>query len=473
LGAISESDDHSFVKKKKDQWQSCNVLREGEAERRLWQFRPRGTSCAQVRELTATGNEPLPAKVVRKDFQSLLQPKLNIAWLPPGEVFLCVIELPTTDAAELQGMIELQLEKLSPLPATQTCWTYVALPRKPGAAASRVLLVVASRHAVEAFLGRLELAGFLADRLELPQIDELLTCLNQGDGVWVLPRRVKDRFFALIAWLADGEVQHVGLTFLPETGWQEVIQGQLAQVVWSGELAGWLHGAPVVHLVAEGDLVTEFEPVLREFAGSPVDVRPPQSKPQLALLTAARARENQPVSLLPAEYIARYRQVFVDRIWMRSLGALVMVYLLGVLAYFAAIEWARHGQASAELTQRSLAKSYTNTLQLAQQVKILQNQMNLKYAALDSFKAVAEKLPDGLTINSFSFQRGSKVQLFGSAAPGNPGQITAFVGELQGVESNGRRLFSAVESPTIQADPASGQNRWNFECDLANPEQAK
>ena len=190
-------------------------------------------------------------------------------------------------------------------------------------------------------------------------------------------------------------------------------------------------------------------------------------------LTAARARENQPVSLLPAEYLTRYRQVFVDRIWMRSLGALVMVYLLGVLAYFAAIEWARHGQASAELTQRSLAKSYTNTLQLAQQVKILQNQMNLKYAALDSFKAVAEKLPDGLTINSFSFQRGSKVQLFGSASSGNPGQIATFVGELQGVESNGRRLFSAVESPTIRADPASGQNRWNFECDLANPEQAK
>ncbi len=459
--------------KKKEPWQLCNVVREGEAERRLWQFRPRGSACAPVRELAATGSERLPAKVVRKDFQSLLQRKLNIAWLPPGEVFLSVIELPTTDAVELQGMIELQLEKLSPLPATQTCWTYVALPRKAGAATSRVLLVVASRHAVEAFLGRLELQGYLADRLELPQIDELLACLNQGDGVWVLPRRVKDRFFALIAWLVDGEVQHVGLAFLPVTGWQEVIRGQLAQVVWSGELTGWLPGAPVAHLVAEGELVTEFEPVLREFAGSPVDVRPPHSEAQLALLTAARARANQPVSLLPAEYVTRYRQVFVDRIWMRSLGAVVVVYLLGVLAYFAAIEWARHGHASSELTQRSLAKGYTNTLQLAQQVKILQNQMNLKYAALDSFKAAAEKLPDGLTVNSFSFQRGSKVQLFGSAAPGDPGQIATFVGELQAAESNGRRLFSAVESPTIRADAASGQNRWNFECDLANPEQAK
>ncbi len=459
--------------KKKDPWQLCNVVREGETGRQLWQFRPRASTCALVREHVAAGGEPLPAKAVRKDFQSLLQRKLNVAWLPPGEVFLSVVDLPTTDAAELQGMIELQLEKLSPLPATQTCWTYVALPRKNGAVTTRVLLVVASRHAVEAFLGRLELEGYLADRLELPQIDELLACLDQGDGVWVLPRQLKDRRFALIVWLSDGEVRHAGLTFLPEAGWQDVIKAQLSQVVWSGELDGWLQGAPIVHLVAEGDTVSEFEPVLREFAGSPVDVRPPQSEQQLALLTAARARENQTVPLLPAEYATRYRQVFVDRIWMRSLGALVVAYLLGVLAYFAAIEWARHEQATLEQTQRSLAKNYTNTLQLAQQVKILQNQMNLKYAALDSFRAVSEKLPDGLTINSFSFQRGSKVQLFGSAPASNPGQITAFVGSLQAAESNGRRLFSAVESPTIRADPANGQNRWNFECDLANPEQVK
>lgn len=459
--------------KKKEHWQFCNVLREGEAERRLWQFRPKGGSCALVREQGTTGNERLPVQLVRKDFQSLLQRKLNIAWLPPGEVFLSVVELPATDPVELQGMIELQLEKLSPLPAAQTCWTYVVLPRQAAAATTRVLLVVTSRHAVEAFLGRLEAEGYLADRLELPQIDELLACLGQGDGVWVLPHRHKDRFLVMIAWLVNGEVRHVGLTVLPDTAWPEVVKAQLAQVAWSGELEGWLPGPPDVHLLAEGELAAAFEPVLREFAGGSVDLRPPHSEPQLALLTAARAQTNQPVPLLPVEQATRYRQVFVDRIWMRSLGAVVLVYLLGVLAYFAAIEWARHEQASAEQSHRSLGKSYTNTLQLAQQVKILQNQMNLKYAALDSFKAVAEKLPEGLTINSFSFQRGSRVQLFGTAPSSDAGKVTAFVGELQAIESNGRRLFAGVNAPTIRADATGGQIRWDFECELANPEQVK
>jgi hypothetical protein len=105
-------------------------------------------------------------------------------------------------------------------------------------------------------------------------------------------------------------------------------------------------------------------------------------------------------------------------------------------------------------------------------VKILQNQMNLKYAALDSFKAVAEQMPEGLTLNSFSFQRGSKVALFGSAPQNEPGKITDFVRNLQAVEANGRRIFSSVSSPSIRANPTTGQNSWSFECDLANPEQA-
>lgn len=457
---------------KKEPWQFCNLVRESEAGRKLWQFRPRGVTCVLAREHEAVGSERLPAKISTKDFQSLFQKKLNVAWLPPSDVFLSVVELPTVDPAELQGMLELQLEKLSPLPAAQTSWTYVPLPRRESTS-TRVLLVVAARNAVEAFLGRLEAEGFLADRLELPQIDELLACLGQGDGVWFFPRRAKDRFFALVAWLAGGEVRHVGLTLLPESGWQEVVKAQFRQVVWAGELDGWVHGEPEAHLVADGELAAEFEPVLREITSRPVDLRPPQTEPALATLTAVRARVNQPVALLPAEIATRYRQVFVDRLWMRALGAIVMVYLLGVLGYFAAIEWAKHQQAGVKQTHRSAAQTYTNTLQLAQRVKILQNQMNLKFAALDSFKAAAEKLPEGLTINSFSFERGVKVQLFGAAPQAEPGKITTFVGELQAAESNGRRLFSALSSPTIVADPATGQNRWNFECALANPEQQK
>jgi len=459
------------VKKKSrsQPWQWCNVVREGEAERHLWQFRPRGTACQLIREHSAVGAERLPAKVGGKDFQTLFQPKLNIAWLPPGEVFLSVVVLPTSDPAELKDMLELQLEKLSPLPAAQTAWTFLPLPGGDGNQ-SRVLLVVVPRHAIAAFLGRLEAEGYLADRLDLSQIDELLTCLAGGDGVWVLPRRIRDRLFAVIAWVIDGKAHHVGLTLLPETNWQEVIKTQFAQVVWAGELDGWLHQQPAARLVAEPGLAAEFEPVLRELTGQPVEQVEPLAEPELARLTADRSRQEQLVPLLPPDVAARYRQTFVDRIWMRSLGAVVLLYLFGVLGYFAGIEWARQQQDAAKASYQSVARRYTNTVELAQRVKILQNQMSLKYAALDTFKAVAEKLPEGMALTSFSFQRGTKVLLFGTAPQNEPAKITAFVGSLQSAEADGRRLFSAITSPTIRVDPANAQTRWSFDCVLANPE---
>lgn len=457
------------MKKKKQPWQTCNVVRESETERRLWQFRPRGNGCVMTREYAAVGSQRLPAKASAKDFQTLFKQSLNVAWLPPGEVFLSIVVLPTKDLSEIKDMLDLQLEKLSPLPAAQTSWTYIPLPGRDESQ-TRVLLIVIPRHVVTSFLGRLESEGYLADRLDLPQIDELLASIDQGDGIWVFPRKIKDRSLALVAWIIDGEVQHVGLTFLPEENWQAVFKSQFAQVVWAGELDGWLKATPEAHLVAEGDLAADFEPVLRELTSKPVDLRPPHSEQELAQRTADRCKDSQTVPLLPPEYATRYRQVFVDRIWMRSLGTVVLVYLFGVLGYFAAIQWASQQKDSVQSTRNSLAQTYTNTLELVQRVNILKDQMNLKYAALDSFKTVAEKLPEGMTLSSFGFQRGSKVLLFGTAPQNEPAKITAYVAALQAATTGSNRLFKTVSSPSIRVDPGKAQNRWEFNLELANPE---
>lgn len=459
----------STAKAKKERWPTCNVMRAGTAERRLWQLKAKGDAFNLAREYTAIGSEKIPSAVVTKDFQTVWKPKLNVAWLPAGEVFLSVVELPTQDAAEIQGMLELQLEKLSPLPATQTVWSYVPLPRS-GSALTRVLLVVAGRSAVETLLGKLEADGFLADRLELPQIDELLAVLDQGDGIWLFPRWEEGDFSVVSAWVIQGQLQHVGLTHLPAAGWQTVLQNQLAQVAWAGELDGWYPGGAQARIVAAAELAAEFEPVLREYSGQPVEVHQPLADTALAQLTARRTAVGQPVPMLPAEFSSRYRQLFVDRIWMRSLGAVVLLYLFGVLAYFGAIEWASYRRTEVKNQFRSIANTYTNTLQLRARMQILQNQMNLKYAALDSLRSLAEKLPVGVTVDSFNFQRGGKVTLVGSAPQNEPGKITDLVGALQNAQSDGKPLFASVGSPDVRLNPQTQTTRWQFDCLLANPE---
>src|ERR1039458_5662094 len=116
--------------------------------------------------------------------------------------------------------MELQLEKLSPMPVAQIVWTIHILSRhghpprqndaKPEAQTEAatatetkaedlqtVVVVIAERSVVEEFLGKLEGRGYLADRLEVPMLDQLEATPATEDGlsrqsdaaadVWIYP----------------------------------------------------------------------------------------------------------------------------------------------------------------------------------------------------------------------------------------------------------------------------------------------
>ncbi len=81
-------------------------------------------------EATLLASEPCPPDMVGKDWQTIFRNKLNIAWLPADKVFFRALQLPSSDAAEIASMVELQLEKVSPLPVTHIVWSVYLLPRR-------------------------------------------------------------------------------------------------------------------------------------------------------------------------------------------------------------------------------------------------------------------------------------------------------------------------------------------------------
>jgi hypothetical protein len=113
-------------------WHSCNILQIAPDANRLWQFDAKGGSFALNREHRTALDEPLPPRLIAKSWGSLWQPRLNVAWLPPENVFLRVIELPKSNFEETFAMVELQLEKLSPIPVAQIVWTIQILSRYSG-----------------------------------------------------------------------------------------------------------------------------------------------------------------------------------------------------------------------------------------------------------------------------------------------------------------------------------------------------
>ncbi|MEY4918109.1 MAG: hypothetical protein RL616_2022, partial [Verrucomicrobiota bacterium] len=262
-------------------WNSCNLLHVAPDAKRLWQFDAKGGSFVLAREQRVPHTETMPAKFVAKSWSSLWQPKLNLAWLPPENVFLRVIELPAANAEETFSMVELQLEKLSPIPVTQVVWTMHALGTHSSAAKAdgtveslqTVMVIIAARSAVEEFLGKLEKEGYLADRLEVPMLDQLEAVAATGDGVWLFPFSMSGQNAALVAWRDSGALRSLSFVTLPAVGDRAAeLQQQLSLLMMAGEVEGWLTSEPKWNLVADPANATEWENVLRAATGGTATV---------------------------------------------------------------------------------------------------------------------------------------------------------------------------------------------------------
>lgn len=440
----------------------CNVYKPA-GQRQLWQLTG---DFKTARDFPLTAEDPLPQGVIAKGWGSVFRSKLNIAWLPPGTVFLRVVQLPVSDRAELVSMVEFQLEKLSPLPVTHIVWGMEVLPN-PKDGQQTVIVLIAARQQVEDVLGQLEKQGYVADRLEAPALDHLLAAEIKEDGVWLYPPQDGTDNCWFAAWWYGGVLRHLGLIYLPDTEDRaDVLRNQLTQMAWAGEIEGWLSGQPRWHLVADSVSASLWEPVIREVADDTVEVIPPHPLNRVAALTAQRAA-NAPrePSLLPHEHYERYRARFVDGLWMSSLSTIFLVYLLGTAVYFGYLRFIEYQLASAEAEVGALSGSYTNALQLQTQIKMLQEQQDFKYAALECWDAVARTLPPDLTLVSMSFTKERTLALFGTAPEESRQAILEFNAALKQVEFNKQPLFSKVNAPFIGSRQGNSVS-WNFSCDL-------
>jgi Tfp pilus assembly protein PilN len=454
-------------KLKKSRWRYTNVLKVGGDSRQLWRFAANG-DVTLTRTETGRLDQPLSKEAV-KDWRSLFKAQLNVAWLPAEHVYLRALQLPTNDPAEVAPMVELQLEKLSPLPVGQIVWTVEFMPGASFENLQTVVVIIVARDIVEEFLGRLEGQGYLPDRLELPALDQLFSTAIKEDGVWIYPGLEKESP-VLMAWWYGGVLRNLSLLSVAETmEGARVLTEQIEQIAWSCELEGWLTSAPKLHLVAAPERAAVWEPLLNQFADTPVQVFPAASPNELAARTARRAIHSKAaVNLLPEEHVTRYKQQFIDRLWMRGLFAVFAVYMVGVILYLGGLQIVKFQNHRVQGQLASISQSFTNALELDARIQVIEDRQNLKYAALDCWKAVAETMPEGLTLDHLTFSRGKTFQLNGTVSPENQGQILDFIDALRRVVVNGQPLFSQVATPTIQVRGQTAD--WRFECTLRTAE---
>jgi hypothetical protein len=205
---------------------------------------------------------------------------------------------------------------------------------------------------------------------------------------------------------------------------------------------------------------------LEQDAAETVELVAPMAAPALAALTAQRAAQSESkANLLPAEFSARYQQQFIDRLWMRGLAALALVYIFGVLIYFGALQVLKYQADKVRQEVAGLSGTYTNALQTKERVRVLQEQVNLKFAALDCWKIASELLPPELTLSSFTFSKGERISLRGSASADDQSKIPEYNSAMNKATLNGAPLFTRVNPPSITVN-GNNTATWGFDCTL-------
>ncbi len=460
-------------------WNTCNLLHVAPDAKRLWQFDAKGGGVVLGREQRVPHTEQLPAKFVAKNWTSLWQPKLNVAWLPPENVFLRVIELPASNADETVSMVELQLEKLSPLPVAQIVWTLHVLGTRTAEARGEaapetlqtVVVVIVARSVVEDFLGKLERDGYRADRLEVPMLDQLAIVAPAEDSTWLFPLTLGGQSAALIAWWFGGVLRNISFVTIPAAGDRAAeLKSQLTLLAMAGEVEGWLTSQPRWHLVADPVNAAEWENLLRTALGEPVQTSAPPAPAELAARTAKRMTAGSKINLLPAEFTARYHQQFVDRLWLRGLAYAGLAYAVFLAVYFCAVGWLGYRTHDVEKKVAFISNDYTNAMQLKARFGVLSERAQLKYAALDCWQLVAQQIPQGIALQRIGFSDGQKLALGGTTTPELVNTLFDFNAAMQKSTANGQPVFDPQKGERVNPRLNNNVTTWSFSLELLHTE---
>ena len=106
---------------------------------------------------------------------------------------------------------------------------------------------------------------------------------------------------------------------------------------------------------------------------------------------------------------------------------------------------------------------------------MLKERQELKYAALDCWKVIAEQLPEGISLQRFSFADGSKLSLNGTCESDQIGLITekgGFYDSVRKAKLNGQPMFNPKPNSSEQLTYRTMANKatWNFGLELQRTE---
>jgi len=406
---------------------------------------------------------PFPAQVlseIRKSFRGVVTVSL-----PSTQLLMRVLELPSTDPNEIAGMVDLQMDQISPFPSDQLTLSYELLQQTENH--SRVLALAAPRNSVDE-LGDL----FKTQNVYIRSLDaEILAWWSllvahgnvprEGRVILILEEHTE---FSMIV-VDDGipvcfrslELFH---DFTDEKILHEIVE-EIRYTLLSLEAEYGHRDRCSIEFWSESDIPDELLKTLGEECTGHIEQHSLGTIPSLAEGLALRSaeREVHHAELVPREWIDLQRKKrFMQVATIASIAVLsIWLAVISLTGTVFAIQKASFNRVKKE------AATYSAPARAAQAAR--EEMLSLeKYAdharsALECLREITETLPDFVEITALAYTKDNAIRMSGTGDDWNT--VNDYFQKLGSIE-----LFEGVEDPKISGDPP----RFSIRINLPNLE---
>jgi len=367
--------------------------------------------------------------------------------VPTDQALLRVAELPSVDPDELEGMVELQIDKISPFPVEHMAVSYEILSQ--GETSTRVLIVAVRREIIDELGDEFRRAGHVPHGIDV-DILGWWQLLHEAGRIAEHGRQILLLFDEHSSELV---VTHDGIPVLfrslgmgPELADEDIeeLVDDVGYTLTTLE-AEWGTAERVqLNLWSRNPMPADLTARLQHDLGVAVDVHGLEELPPLSEGLARRMARTQEtrIDLSPAEWMERERTRHARLVLLALTLVFFSVWLGGITVFLAGLSLQQKELRRVQARSEEMNQVAEAARQAEEKVKSLEQYADRSRSALECLREVSVLLPQGIDLTSFSYRKGKSVKIRGESP--NEGPIYDFIGAMEKSD-----LFAEAKSGDI------------------------
>ena len=380
--------------------------------------------------------------------------RISVA-LPTGRVLLRMALLPSTDAAELRGMAELQTDKFSPFPVEAVAAGAEVL--EAAGTSSLVAMAVVRRDHVEAAGRAFQEAGALPDVVDVEALGWWWVLKQSGRipalGSQIILRATAHGLDMVVA--RDGApLLFRALPMSPPTeaspDWTGECAEEVADSLTSLETEWGGAGVPTLHVFHAADVRTDCLAALQKALGLEAAFAHPLGElPAVSEGIARRAvQPARPLAmdLAPEAWRAADAVRQTRRRLLRAATVFLAAWLAGIGLFMTLLNVQRGRRARLQAEVEAMEGPALEIRRLRAKVLEFSQYADRSHSALECLRIVSAALPEGMDLTSFIYRKGNSLSLRGQSDA--PDTVYSFNLALENT-----RLFPEVKSEGTSTPP--------------------